>query len=88
MRYPPPQNGLPIIESVCENGHRWGGELAWLLPMVFPEDVQLTGSLCPKCGAELHVEAGSYRPDDRDIYRRIGPPDLSLDPLAPSQHPS
>jgi hypothetical protein len=36
-RYDPPRIGLPIVESVCPNGHRFAGERAWKLPMVFPE---------------------------------------------------
>jgi hypothetical protein len=77
-RSAPPEDGLPIVESVCPNGHRWGGELAWLLPLVFPEDLDLTGSKCPKCGAALKIAAGTYEPDRAGIYRRVGPPDTSL----------
>ena len=74
-RYAPPDIGLPMVESVCENGHHWAGELAWLLPMVFPEDIPLTGSRCPDCGSELRVVAGSYERDEGGVYRRTGPPD-------------
>ena len=77
-RSAPPDKGLPLVASVCANGHRWAGEMAWLLPLVFPEDVPLTGSKCPECGAELHVEAGTYEPDARGVYLRVGPVDPSV----------
>lgn len=28
-RYAPPDIGLPMVESVCDNGHTFSGELAW-----------------------------------------------------------
>jgi hypothetical protein len=77
-RYDPPDIGLPIVESVCANGHRFTGELAWKLPMVFPEDMPLTGT-CPECGAALVIKAGSYERDMRtEIYVRAGPPDPAV----------
>jgi hypothetical protein len=78
-RYDPPEKGLPLVESVCANGHRWAGELTWKLPMVFPEDIPLGGSECPDCGAALRILAGSYeREGDTGVYRRTGPPDPSV----------
>lgn len=77
MKYDPPETGLPIVESVCGNGHKWAGELAWLLPMVFPENLPLKGA-CPTCLADLHIEAGSYEPDEQGIYRRTGDVDPSV----------
>ena len=77
-RYAPPEKGLPLVESVCDNGHHWAGEMAWLLPMVFPEDIPLTSS-CPECGASLRVLAGSYERDgETGVYVRTGPPDPSV----------
>jgi hypothetical protein len=77
-RYAPPEIGLPFVESVCANGHRFAGELAWKLPMVFLEDVPLTAR-CPECGMALIVEAGSYeRKPETNVYVRTGPPDPSV----------
>ena len=79
-RYAPPEHGLPMVESVCENGHRWAGEMAWLLPLVIPQDIPLTGSACPDCNATLRVLAGSYERDgDTGVYVRTGPPDPAVD---------
>jgi hypothetical protein len=75
---PPPDIGLPIIESVCTNGHRFAGELAWKLLMVFPEDIDLTSS-CPECGAPLVIEAGAYeRKAESNVCLRTGPVDASV----------
>lgn len=77
-RYAPPDDGLPMVESVCANGHQWAGQLFWLLPLVFVEDISLTAK-CPDCGAGLRVLAGSYERDGDDpIYRRTGPPDPAV----------
>lgn len=74
----PPEDGLPLVESVCDNGHRWAGEMAWLLPLVFPEDIPLT-SHCPTCMAPLRVLAGTYERQPEDsVYRWVGPPDPSV----------
>jgi hypothetical protein len=78
-RYDPPDVGLPLVESVCANGHHWAGELAWKLPMGFPEDIPFSGSVCPDCGTVLHIMAGSYeRESGMGVYRRTGPPDPSV----------
>jgi hypothetical protein len=77
-RYDPPDVGLPIVESVCANGHRFAGELAWKLPLVFPEDIDLTAA-CPECGMPLVIKAGSYeRKPETNVYVRTGPPDPSV----------
>lgn len=67
-----------MVESVCPNGHQWAGEMMWLLPLVFPEDIPLTAE-CPDCGSPLRVLAGTYERQLEDsIYRRVGPPDPSV----------
>jgi hypothetical protein len=77
-RYDSPDIGLPIVESVCANGHGFAGELDWTLPMVFPEDIPLRAT-CPECGAPLIIKAGSYeRAAETKIYVRTGPPDPSV----------
>jgi hypothetical protein len=76
-RSAPPDNGLPVVASFCDNGHQWAGEMAWLLPLVFPEDIELTRR-CPTCGAKLFVASGTYEPDPAGVYRRVGPPDPSV----------
>jgi hypothetical protein len=77
-RYSPPDIGLPIVESTCANGHRFAGELAWKLTMVFPEDIVLTAT-CPDCGKPLRIVAGSYEPiASTGVYVRTGPPDPSV----------
>jgi hypothetical protein len=76
-RSAPPESGLPVVASICDDGHEWAGELAWLLPLVFPEDLELTRR-CPKCGARLRIASGTYEPDPAGVYRRVGPPDPSV----------
>ena len=77
-RYAPPEKGLPLVESVCTNGHRFAGVLAWKLLLVFPEDINLTAS-CPDCGAPLRILAGSYERDEESgVYLRTGPPDPAV----------
>jgi hypothetical protein len=77
-RYAPPDKGLPLVESVCDNGHRFAGELAWKLTMVFPKDIALTVS-CPDCGKPLRIVAGSYEPTGpTGVYVRTGLPDPSV----------
>jgi hypothetical protein len=74
-RHAPPEKGLPFVESVCGNGHLFAGELAWKLPMVFPEDIPLTAD-CPDCSMPLVIKAGSYeRSPETGVYVRTGPPD-------------
>ncbi|MEO6013502.1 MAG: hypothetical protein ABIQ30_07970 [Devosia sp.] len=75
-RYAPPETGLPLVESVCANGHPSTDELDWKLPLVFIHDIALL-KMCPQCETRLWIKAGSYEPTDGDaVYRRIGPPDL------------
>jgi hypothetical protein len=74
-RYAPPEKGLPFVESICANGHRFAGELAWKLPMVFPKDIALAAS-CPECSMPLVIKAGSYeRKPETSVYVRTGPVD-------------
>ena len=40
------RQSLPIIQGVCNNGHQVNGQIAWLLPLVFSEDVPLTRVPC------------------------------------------
>jgi hypothetical protein len=74
-RSAPPDDGLRIVESVCQNGRKTASEMAWLLPLVFDEDMPLTAH-CGTCAASLRAPAGTYEPDDAGVYRRVGPPDL------------
>jgi hypothetical protein len=77
-RYASPEKGLPFVESVCDNGHRFAGELAWKLPMVFPEVISLTAA-CPECSMPLAVKAGSYeRNPETGVYVRTGPADSEV----------
>jgi len=75
-RHAPPDNGLPVVETECVNGHPTPDELAWRLPLQFFQDIPRP-KMCRRCGSRIWIKAGSYELGSDGVYRRMGPADMA-----------